>query len=50
MVGLLVVFVLWAIGAILGSGYGIQGQNYVALVQGKEISAGFHYGSLILGI
>ena len=50
MVGLLMVFVLWATGAILGSGYGIQGQNYVALVQGREISAGFHNGSLVLGI
>ena len=35
--------VLWAVGAILGNGYGIQGQNYVALLLGSEMSAGFHY-------
>ena len=27
-----------------------QGQNYVALLHGKEMSAGFHYRNLILGI
>ena len=43
------VLVLWGIGAILGNWYGIQGQNYVVLLQGSEISAGFHYGNLILG-
>ena len=34
--------------AILGTGCGIQGQSYVALLQGSEISAGFHYRDLIL--
>ena len=30
-------------GAILGNGCGIQGQDYVPLVQGSEITAGFRY-------
>ena len=34
-----------AVGAILGNGYGIQGQNYVALLQGSGITAGFHHRS-----
>ena len=45
-----VILVLWGVGAILGNGYGIQRQNYVALLLGSEISAGFHYRNLILGI
>ena len=44
------VLVVWEIGAILGNGYGIQGQNYVALLQGSEMTAGFHYRNWILGI
>ena len=36
------------VGAILGNGYGIQGQNYVALLQGSERAAGFHRRSWIL--
>ena len=35
------------VGAILGNRYGIQGQNYVGLLLGSEISAGFHYRNLI---
>ena len=42
--------VLWEVGAFPGNGYGIQGQNYVALLQQNEMSTGFHYGNLILGI
>ena len=30
------------VGAILGNGFGIQGKNYVALLQGSEVTAGFH--------
>ena len=41
--------VLWGVGAI-GNGYAIQGQNYVALLLGSEISAGFYYRNSILGI
>ena len=41
---------LWGVDAILGNGYGIRGQNYVALLQGSEMSAGFHYRNLILGM
>ena len=37
-----IVLVLWGVGAILGNGYEIQGQNYIAL------KAGFHYRNLIL--
>ena len=44
------VLVLWAVNTILGNGYGIQGQNYVALLQGSEMTAGFHFRNLILGI
>ena len=36
------------VGAILGNGCGIQGQNYVALLQGSERVAGFHRRSWIL--
>ena len=42
--------VLWEVGVILGNGYGTEGQNYVALLLGSEISAEFHYRNLILGI
>ena len=42
------VLVQWVVGAILGNGYGIQGQNDVALLQGSEITAGFHYRNWIL--
>ena len=35
--------VLWGVGAI-------QDQNDVALLQGSEMTAGFHYRNLVLGI
>ena len=44
------VLVLWEVGAILGNGYGIQGQNYVAMLQGCRMPAGFLSRNLILGI
>ena len=44
------VLVLWEVAAILGNGYGSQGQNYVALPQEREIPAGFRSRNLILGI
>ena len=44
------VLVLWEVGAILGNGYGIQGQNYVTLLQGSRMPTGFHSRNLILGI
>ena len=31
------VLVLWGVGAILGNGYGIQRQNYVAMFQRCEM-------------
>ena len=37
-------------GASDGSFDVFQGQNYVALLPGNEMSAGFHYRNLILGI
>ena len=50
------VLVLWGWGgggggsAILGNGYGVQGQNYVVLLQGSEVPAGFHNRKLILAM
>ena len=44
------VLVLWEVGAILGNGHGIQGQNDVALLQASGMPAGFHSSNLILGI
>ena len=44
------VLVPWIVGAILGNGYGIHAQNYVALLQESEITAGFCYRNWILGI
>ena len=38
------VLVLWEVDAILGNGYGIQGQNYVALFSGVEYHQGFTPG------
>ena len=42
--------ILWGVGAILRNLYRIQGQNYVALFLGSEMSAGFHNKNLILGL
>ena len=36
------VLVLWGVDVILGNGYGIWGQTYVALIQGGEALTGFH--------
>ena len=44
------VLVLWKVGDILENGYGILGQNYVALLQGSGMAARFHSRNLILGI
>ena len=45
------VLVLWGeVAAIFGNRYVIQGQNYVALLQGNEMPATFHNRNLILGI
>ena len=35
---------------VLWNGYGIQGQNYIALLQGSGMPEGFLYINLILGI
>ena len=43
-------YVLCEVGAIVGNGYEIQGQNYVALLPGNEVPAGFHYRNSILGM
>ena len=45
-----IVLVPWGVRAILGNRCEIQGQNYVALLQGSEITTGFHYRSWILDI
>ena len=44
------VLVPWVIGAILGNGNGIQGENYVELLQGSEVTAGFHCRNWLLRI
>ena len=38
------------VGTAVGNGSGIQGQNYVVLLQGSEMTAGFHYRNWILEI
>ena len=38
------------VGVILGNGCGIQGQNYVALLQGSKATAGFYYSSWVVCI
>ena len=40
--------ILYGADAILGDGYGSQGQKYVALLQESEMSAGFRYKGLML--
>ena len=42
--------VSWGVGAILGNRYGIQEQNYVALLQRSEITVGFHYRNCSLNM
>ena len=44
------VLVLSGVGPILKNGCGIRGQNYVALFQESEMSAGLHSRNLILGL
>ena len=44
------VLLLWGVDAVLGNGYGIKGLNYVAMLQGSKVPAGFHYRGLILGM
>ena len=54
MIGLMVVlltvlrygeygFSIVGVVAVLANGCGIQGQNYVVLIQENEMTAGFHY-------
>ena len=43
------VLVLWEVGAILGNGYGIQGQN-CCIASGEWMPAGFHSRYLKLGM
>ena len=50
MLAFFMVLVLWGVVAIIGNGYGIQGQNYVALLRVSEMSAAFHHGNAKLGI
>ena len=44
------VLVPWGVGAILANGNGIQEQNCIALLQGSEITTGFHYMNCISDI
>ena len=41
---------LWEVTAVLRNGCGIQGQKYVAWLQGSEIPVESHYRNLISGI
>ena len=61
MIGLMVVLLMFSwgdeygfsnveVGAVLGNGCGIQGQNYVTLLEGGEMTVGFHYRNWILCI
>ena len=40
--------VLWQVGVILGSEYGMRRQNYVILLLRSAMLAGFYYRNLIL--
>ena len=42
------VLFLRGVGSILGNEFGIEGQNYVVLLQGSEMSTGIHSRNLIL--
>ena len=44
------VLVLWGVCLILRNGYGILGQNYVALLQKSEMSSGLHSRNIVLGM
>ena len=44
------ILLLWGVDVTPGNRYGTRGKNYVALFQGSEMSAGFHYRGLILGM
>ena len=44
------VLLLWGVGAILGDGNGVQVQNYIALLQRSEMSAGSHGRGLTLSM
>ena len=60
MIGLMVVlltsflwwvwFYFWGVDAFLWNGCGIEGQNYVVLLQGSKMYTGFRYQDLILVI
>ena len=41
------VLFLWEVAVIIGNGCGIQGQNYVAWLQGSKMPAGFHYKNVV---
>ena len=41
-------FSTMGVGAILGNGRGIQVQNYVSLLPGSEMAAGFYHRNWIL--
>ena len=46
----MVSMVLRRVGLIISNGYGISGQNFVALPQGSEMSLGLFCKNLTLGI
>ena len=50
MVSMVSIVLRGVVGLILGNGYGILGQNCVALLQRSEMSAWLRFKDLILGI
>ena len=44
------VIALWKVTAVLGTVCGMQGEKYVAWLQGSEVPVGFHYRNLISSV
>ena len=49
VLGSMVSKIFWGVSLILGNRYGLQEQNYVALLQGSEMPVGLHFRNLIKG-
>ena len=49
VLGSVVSKIFWGVSLILGNRYGLQEQNYVALLQGSEMPVGLHFRNLITG-
>ena len=49
VLGSVVSKIFWGVSLILGNRYGLQEQNYVALLQGSEMPVGLYFRNLITG-